>query len=216
MKRIFTLTNLPKVFALTAFTLLFKISVTTFAQTGAAINSTGSAADPSAILDVSSTSAGLLIPRMTTLERNAISNPAEGLQIFNTDSKCYDFFAYGIWQPLSCGACPVLAPVAGTQTAASTEISWSWNAVSGAAGYKFNTVDDYATATDNGTSTSYLQTSLVCNTAYTLYIWAYNNICNSSMTTLTQSTASCPWFCGYAYTDTGDNQAYGTVQIGPQ
>jgi hypothetical protein len=39
-----------------------------------AINTTGAAADPSAILDVRSTTKGILAPRMTATERNAISN----------------------------------------------------------------------------------------------------------------------------------------------
>jgi hypothetical protein len=40
--------------------------------------------DVSAILDVSSTSKGLLMPRLTTTERDNISLPARGLMIFNT------------------------------------------------------------------------------------------------------------------------------------
>jgi len=39
---------------------------------------------PSAILDVSSTNKGLLLPRMTTLERDLIISPANGLLIYNT------------------------------------------------------------------------------------------------------------------------------------
>jgi hypothetical protein len=41
----------------------------------------------SAMLDVQSTSKGLLPPRMTTLQRDAISSPAPGLIIFNTDTQ---------------------------------------------------------------------------------------------------------------------------------
>lgn len=41
--------------------------------------------DPSAQLDVSSTTKGFLPPRMTSAERYAISNPAEGLIIYCTD-----------------------------------------------------------------------------------------------------------------------------------
>ena len=43
------------------------------------------AADPSALFDMTSTSKGFLMPRMTTAERNAIVSPANGLMIFNTD-----------------------------------------------------------------------------------------------------------------------------------
>ena len=48
------------------------------------INEDGSTPDSSAILDVSSSNKGLLIPRMTETERDAISNPAVGLMIYNT------------------------------------------------------------------------------------------------------------------------------------
>lgn len=44
------------------------------------------APDPSAVLDVSGTSAGLLAPRMTQAERNAIPNPATGLIVYQTDN----------------------------------------------------------------------------------------------------------------------------------
>ena len=42
--------------------------------------------DASAILDLTSTSKGLLAPRMTQIERNAISSPATGLLIYQTDA----------------------------------------------------------------------------------------------------------------------------------
>lgn len=42
--------------------------------------------DASAILDLTSTNKGLLVPRMTKDERNLISAPAKGLMIFNTDT----------------------------------------------------------------------------------------------------------------------------------
>jgi hypothetical protein len=58
------------------------------------INTDNSAADPSAMLDVKSTTKGLLIPRMSGTQRNAISNPASGLMIFCTDNNQY-YFNYG-------------------------------------------------------------------------------------------------------------------------
>ncbi|HPT13329.1 MAG TPA: tail fiber domain-containing protein [Bacteroidales bacterium] len=50
-----------------------------------AINTDNSDADNSAMLDVKSTTKGLLIPRMTTAQRDAIAGPANGLLIFQTD-----------------------------------------------------------------------------------------------------------------------------------
>ena len=53
-----------------------------FAQ-NVGINATGAAPAASAMLDVSSTNSGLLIPRMTTAQRTAIVAPATGLLVFD-------------------------------------------------------------------------------------------------------------------------------------
>ena len=50
-----------------------------------AINTDGSVANPSAILDLKSTTKGFLPPRMTQAQRNAISTPAAGLIVYCTD-----------------------------------------------------------------------------------------------------------------------------------
>lgn len=50
-----------------------------------AINTDGSNADASAILDVKSTDKGVLIPRLTAVQRMAIANPAKGLLVFQTE-----------------------------------------------------------------------------------------------------------------------------------
>ena len=42
--------------------------------------------NPSAALDITDTTRGLLIPRMTLYQRNNIQNPAEGLMIYQVDS----------------------------------------------------------------------------------------------------------------------------------
>jgi hypothetical protein len=51
------------------------------------ITNDGSAADASAMLDVKSTSKGILVPRMTTSQRDQISSPATGLLIYQTDGE---------------------------------------------------------------------------------------------------------------------------------
>ena len=52
----------------------------------------------SAILDVSSTTKGLLLPRMTTVQRNAIVSPADGLIIYNTTTNTINTRQAGAWR----------------------------------------------------------------------------------------------------------------------
>ncbi len=160
-------------------------------NTGVSINPDGSPAHSSAILDVSSTSQGMLIPRLTQSERDAISNPALALQIFNTTSNCFEFFANGIWQTSVCACSAPAAPVQGSHAASSSQITWNWQAVPGATAYYYNTVNDFASATLNGNSLSFTQAGLTCNQSYTLYVWAHNTCGSSAVTTLSSNTGSC-------------------------
>jgi hypothetical protein len=50
-----------------------------------AISGNGAVADQSAMLDIQSSSKGLLLPRMTQAQRDVIPGPATGLMIFQTD-----------------------------------------------------------------------------------------------------------------------------------
>jgi hypothetical protein len=52
----------------------------------------------SAKLDVTSTTGGLLPPRMTTQQRNAVTSPTPGLMIFNTDLQQLEVFTTFEWQ----------------------------------------------------------------------------------------------------------------------
>jgi hypothetical protein len=58
-------------------------------QAQVAVNNDDSSPDNSAMLDVKSTSKGLLVPRMTAVQRDAIASPATGLLIFCTDNNLY-------------------------------------------------------------------------------------------------------------------------------
>ncbi len=55
-----------------------------------AINETGNLPDTSAMLDISSSTKGLLLPRMTTTQRNVIPLPATGLVIYNTTLNAFN------------------------------------------------------------------------------------------------------------------------------
>jgi hypothetical protein len=46
----------------------------------------------SSILDVDSTTEGVLLPRMTSAQRNAIPDPGNGLTVFDTDQQSYYFY----------------------------------------------------------------------------------------------------------------------------
>lgn len=52
---------------------------------------------PSAIFAVTSTTQGILIPRMTTVQRDAIVSPVRGLAIYNTDSNALETFNGTSW-----------------------------------------------------------------------------------------------------------------------
>ncbi|MCX6271869.1 MAG: hypothetical protein NTU44_11735 [Bacteroidetes bacterium] len=56
-----------------------------FAQNGVSINATGANPDGSAMLDVSSSNKGMLVPRMTAGERTGILSPAKGLLVYQND-----------------------------------------------------------------------------------------------------------------------------------
>jgi len=168
--------------------------------------------DASAVIDISSTNAGALIPRMTETERNAIASPAEGLLIFNITSRCLEVYISPKWQSYYCGCNAPASPLASVNIFSQDMITWQWNAVMGAEGYKYNTSNNYLTATDNGTGTSVIHTGLSCNTNYSLYVWAYNSCDTSNYSHLTQTTGTC---CGpglnVTFTYKGSQVTYGTV-----
>lgn len=86
----FQLTNSMKHF----FTLLAVLLVTlnTYAQVG--INN--ETPDASSALDITSNTAGLLMPRMTETQRNAITTPATGLIVYQIDGTTGFYFYDGV------------------------------------------------------------------------------------------------------------------------
>ncbi|MCW5898296.1 MAG: hypothetical protein KIT10_03415 [Flavobacteriales bacterium] len=57
------------------------------------------APDPSALLDLTSTDKGLLVPRMTTAQRDGIPVPALSLLIFNTTNERFEYHNGSAWVP---------------------------------------------------------------------------------------------------------------------
>jgi hypothetical protein len=67
------------------------------------INATNAAPNSKAMLDVESTSKGVLIPRMTTTQRNAIASPPAGLMIYNSTVNKFNYFNGGVWSEFVVG-----------------------------------------------------------------------------------------------------------------
>jgi hypothetical protein len=61
-----------------------------------AINTDASLPDGSAMLDIKSTARGLLMPRMTSAQRTAIVSPADGLMVYDTNTKTLWVYQGGI------------------------------------------------------------------------------------------------------------------------
>jgi hypothetical protein len=62
-----------------------------------AINATGAAPNGSAMLDITSTTMGILIPRMTTGQRIAIGTPATGLKVYDTTTGTFWYYNGTVW-----------------------------------------------------------------------------------------------------------------------
>ncbi len=80
------------IYLITAF--LLTTGIDALSQ-GVAINANGSSPDTSAMLEVSSTVKGVLVPRLTEDQRNAIAIPATGLIIFQTNNTPGFYFYNG-------------------------------------------------------------------------------------------------------------------------
>jgi hypothetical protein len=72
-------------------------------QVGIGIDNFEASADASALLTLGSTTQGFLMPRMTEAERDAISSPATGLQVYNTDDDEFNYYNGSAWVVLGGG-----------------------------------------------------------------------------------------------------------------
>lgn len=80
------------------------------------------APDASAMLDVTSTTKGMLVPRLTTAQRTAVATPANGLLVYDTDTKTFWFFKTGSgWTQISNG--PLTLPYSTAENNAATLFS---------------------------------------------------------------------------------------------
>ncbi|MES2285246.1 MAG: glycine-rich protein [Bacteroidota bacterium] len=106
-------------------------------------------------LDITSTTKGILIPRMTTAQRDAITTPATGLQVYNTDCKSLNYYTGTCWIALS-KSLPdpgiITSTPATTVFCAGQVRAYSIPAVPGATSYTWSVPAGTSITSGNGTT----------------------------------------------------------------
>ena len=140
--------------------------------------------DASAILDVNSENKGMLIPRMTIAQRNLINLPTEGLQIYNLDCHCFEYYDGISWISLYSRNNLLSAPasIVGVNAVCSgqTGITYSVSLIPGATSYNW-TVPSGSSVTSGQTTNSITVT----------YGSMSGNICVTGNSTCGTSSPSC-------------------------
>ncbi|NTW31475.1 MAG: hypothetical protein HGB12_02425 [Bacteroidetes bacterium] len=153
------------------------------AQGGASINTTGTAAHNSAMLDVSSTTQGQLLPRMSSAQMNVITSPATGLVIYNTDCNTLSYYNGTFWVAIG-NTGIVSAPGVITGNTApcqnATGVAYSIAPVSGATAYNWTLPTGATLATGQGT------TSITVNFGI-----SNGNVCVTAISSCGSSNANC-------------------------
>ncbi|NTW31106.1 MAG: collagen-like protein [Bacteroidetes bacterium] len=185
--------------------------------------------DASAILDVSGTTGGVLINRMTETQRNDISSPALGLLIFNTTTNCLNMWTGASWKQ-SCFDCDFNAPISGnngpicqgsTLNLTATTIldaTYQWSGPNGFTSTQQNPSISNATASASGsysvtatkngcTSTPQSTVATVNATPATPTAGNDGPVCVGSILNLTASSIS-----GVTFSWTGPNAYSASVQ----
>lgn len=199
-------------------------SITNVSQLGIGTNTP----DTRTALEINSTNKGVLLPRLTDAQRDALSqNVPNGMIIVNTTAKQMQIFFDNVWYPLSMGT-GIIAPVLATvTTAAASEIyptaatcggnvtadgnttvtarGVCWSTNHDPTTSDFNTIDGAGT----GSFTSVI-TGLDENTTYYARAYATNNVGTAYGTEINFTTAS------FGTMTDQDGNVYRTVTIGSQ
>lgn len=181
--------------------ILFVVMTTNIFSQGVAINTDSSNPDASAILDVKATDKGVLVPRMTQAQKNAIASPATGLLIYQSDGTSGFYYYDGsTW----------------VRTATSTNATYTAGTGIGVSGNVItNTSPDQTVNLTGGGATS------VTGTYPNFTISSTDNNSGGSVTSVGLSLPSIfsvsnsPVTTSGTLTGTLDNQSVNTVLAGP-
>lgn len=170
------------------------------------INASGTIPDASATLDLNSTTGGLLIPRMTSAQRDAINGGtvANALMIYNVTTQCFEVYYTNssAWVSMFCLGCQI--PTSFSSSSAtnigSTGFDANWSSSLGATKY-FIDVDDNSDFSspitgfnnlDVGNVLTVNVTGLTCGTTYYYRVRAGNDCgTTTNTTTITANTSNC-------------------------
>ncbi|HKK69433.1 MAG TPA: hypothetical protein VJ946_14515, partial [Bacteroidales bacterium] len=138
---------------------LAMLNLVTAQNQNVAINNTGNLPHASAMLDVSSTEKGMLIPRMSTAERNAISSPAEALLVYDTTEDAFYYYDGSNWTEIggggSAGGCVTLNEAYNCGgDGLGKDISANYGAVSITAGTSASNSNALEISSENGSSST--------------------------------------------------------------
>jgi len=210
-------------FLLTGLLILSQLS---FGQ-GVGINTAGNDPDPSALLDISATpgsGAGILVPRISQDDRDAIESPADALIIFNTSSRCMEIYnaVPQLWETVHC-LCN-LPPGPGAQAATgvgATSFHANWQSVPGALGYILDVATDESFSSlilsefNVGNVLTWQLTDLSCESGYFFRVRAISSCgIGAYSEPVGVTTGTCPFVCGSSLlVDPRDGKSYTTVWV---
>ncbi len=133
---------------------------------------------PTAKLEILTNDSGLLIPRLTTTERDAIVSPADALMIFNLTTRCLEIYNANTnaWVSIGCIDCQLPGNFVATAATGTTSSSFTanWTSSYGSTSYILEVATDagftnYVTGFNNlnvGFVTSFNVTGLSCGQTY--------------------------------------------------
>lgn len=133
--------------------------------------------DASAVLDITSTSKGILMPRITTENRDLIASPTQGLLIYNTTSNCFNFFNSS-WKDFSTDYKTVIATDTVTTTTLTDELIPNMTLSPAAGNYLLTSSCQYVNNTID------VITPIIISTAQCLLDlnFVYNSLYNTAQT----------------------------------
>ncbi|MFP4460131.1 MAG: glycine-rich protein [Candidatus Zixiibacteriota bacterium] len=128
---------------------------------------------PNAVFEVKSNESGILIPRLTIIERDAIASPATGLMIYNTDCSRFNYYDGTHWLPFPNLTSLNVGPISGSTSVCSGDggLTYSIVEIDSATSYEWSVPSDATIISGAGTESITLDFGIedgrVCVMAHT-------------------------------------------------